>query len=400
MAEIKKVKLKSGKTRYRSVIDIGRDADGNRKQLTITMDTAKEVRTELARVQHQRSAGTYVTPSAMTLGELLDMWMKSKRREIEETTASSHDASLLPVRDQLGHKRVQEVIEDDVEDLIDWMLTSGRRRPGPGGGVGSGLAVGTVERSIGLLRSALNLAVRRHLVVRNVAQHVSIPREARKKDKARKRDQRPWGEAEVKAFLDGIRGHRLEAALLLALMAERPAEVCGARWLEDVDLEAKTIDISNTRTVVYDRDAPKGQKMRVVEKDAKSAAGNRMLPLPEPVFKALKAARAQQAREKLAAGEGYVDSGYVVVDELGSPLRTYWLRWQAHQLMEQIGVRRVRLYDARHACLSWMANNGVPDTVVSAWAGHTDLSFTKRIYVHSDPQSLAVGAERLGDLLS
>lgn len=38
--------------------------------------------------------------------------------------------------------------------------------------------------------------------------------------------------------------------------------------------------------------------------------------------------------------------------------------------MEQAGVRRVRLCDARHACPSWMANNGVPDTVVSAWAGH------------------------------
>jgi hypothetical protein len=37
--------------------------------------------------------------------------------------------------------------------------------------------------------------------------------------------------------------------------------------------------------------------------------------------------------------------------------------------MAEAGVRKVRLYDARHACLSWMANNGVPDTVVSAWAG-------------------------------
>lgn len=32
--------------------------------------------------------------------------------------------------------------------------------------------------------------------------------------------------------------------------------------------------------------------------------------------------------------------------------------------MDATGVRRVRLYDARHAILSWMANNGVPDTVV------------------------------------
>ncbi|WP_078901137.1 hypothetical protein [Actinacidiphila yeochonensis] len=32
-----------------------------------------------------------------------------------------------------------------------------------------------------------------------------------------------------------------------------------------------------------------------------------------------------------------------------------------------------------------MANNGVPDTVVSARAGHSDLSFTKPTYVHPPP---------------
>ncbi|MCQ4083930.1 hypothetical protein NGB36_25915 [Streptomyces sp. RB6PN25] len=61
------------------------------------------------------------------------------------------------------------------------------------------------------------------------------------------------------------------------------------------------------------------------------------------------------------------DSGYVLVDELGRPYRTDKLRREAYKLMDAVGVRKVRLYDARHAVLSWMANNGVPDTVVSAW---------------------------------
>jgi len=110
--------------------------------------------------------------------------------------------------------------------------------------------------------------------------------------------------------------------------------------------------------------------------------------------------RACQASEKLAAGEAYEDSGYVVVDELGRPFKTDKLRREAHRLMAEAGVRKVRLYDARHACLSWMANNGVPDTVVSAWAGHSDLSFTKRVYVHPDPQSLKAGSDKLGELLA
>ena len=46
-----------------------------------------------------------------------------------------------------------------------------------------------------------------------------------------------------------------------------------------------------------------------------------------------------------------------------------------------------------------MANNGVPDTVVSARAGHSDLSFTKRVYVHPDPQCLKADSDKLGELL-
>lgn len=39
----------------------------------------------------------------------------------------------------------------------------------------------------------------------------------------------------------------------------------------------------------------------------------------------------------------------------------------------------------RSMAIPWMASNGAPDTVVSAWAGHSDLGFTKRTYVHPDP---------------
>jgi integrase len=89
-----------------------------------------------------------------------------------------------------------------------------------------------------------------------------------------------------------------------------PREVCGLRW-EDVDLEAATITIANTRRMMGNR--------YVVEKDTKSLAGERDLPLPAPVLAALKSFRAQalQAKEKLVLGEAYSDSGYVVVHETG-----------------------------------------------------------------------------------
>lgn len=384
---IKKVALQGGKVRYRFVVDIGTDpTTGKRRQLTVTKDTKKEALAEYARIQHQKATGTFVAPSKTTVGDLIEIWLATATRGVEVATRRSYEDAMRYVRTHLGEKQLQRLTEDDIESLIDWMLTSARRI---GGKPGTGLSVRTVRLTLGRLRAALNLAVRRGLVVRNVAEHVTIPKDALKAAKARQKARTPWSEDEVKVFLGHVAGDRLYAVMLLSLIGLRPAEVCGLRW-RDVDLDAGTISVETTRTLV---------EGVVIEKAAKSEAGERKLPLPAVVLAALKAFRARQAKERLKAGEGYDASGRVVVDELGQAVKTDWLRRRAYERMRSADVRKVRLYDARHACLSWMANNGVPDTVVSAWAGHSDLSFTKRTYVHPDQQSLKAGSEKLADLL-
>lgn len=384
---IKKVELAGGVIRWRFVVDIGRDPQtGKRRQLTKTFDTKKEARAEYAKIKHQVDEGTFVSPDKMTVNEWLDTWLKSATIDVEQATALNYEDALRSVRTRLGDHRLQELTEEDVDDLVDWMLTSGRRR---GGKVGTGLGVRSVKLTLGRLRAALTVAVRRRLVVRNVAEYTQISREARNKAAAAQELRTPWNEEEVKTFLSAIRFQRLYAPMLLSLLGMRPAEVCGIRW-SDVDLEAGTLKVATTRTLV---------RGAVVEKMPKSESGKRELPLPAPVHAALKAFKARQAQEKLAAGEAYANSGYVLVDELGEPWKTDKLRRAAHKLMKLAAVRKVRLYDARHACLTYLAASGVPDVVVSAWAGHADLSFTKRVYVHPSAEHLKVAADQLGELL-
>jgi integrase len=136
----------------------------------------------------------------------------------------------------------------------------------------------------------------------------------------------------------------------------------------------------------------------VDEKGAKSASGDRGLPLPVKVLAALKAFKVTQAAEKLAAGDGYTASGYVLVDELGAVMNTDWLRRRAYGLMAKVGVRQVRLYDARHACLTYLAGEGVPDVVLAAWAGHADGgTLAKQVYVHPDISHLKIAADKLDE---
>lgn len=383
---IKKVELKDGRVRYRFVVDVGRDADtGKRKQVTHTFDTKKEARAEYARIRHETDRGTYVRPSKTTVNEVLDHWLASATRDVEKGTAANYRDAVLPVRQRLGDRAVQQVLEAHVEGLIDWMLTEGRRR---GGKPGTGLSVRSVRLTLGRFRSALDMAVRRGWVVRNVALYVSIPRAATKAAAETRAKRMPWTEVEVKTFLTGITGERLYAPCLLSLMGLRPAEVCGLRWAEDIDFEAGTIAAGdNTRTIVDGE---------VEEKGAKSAAGHRGLPGPATAMTALKAFKAQQKAEAKKAGDAYAHTGYVLVDELGEPQRTDWFRRRVYELMDKVGVRRVRLYDARHACLTYLAGVGVPDVVLAAWAGHADGgSLAKRVYVHPDLSHLLVAANHL-----
>jgi integrase len=121
--------------------------------------------------------------------------------------------------------------------------------------------------------------------------------------------------------------------MLLSLLGLRPAEVCGLRW-DDADLEAETIAIRTTRTLVATEHG-----MIVVEKATKTRAGKRTLPLPTQACAALTRSKVAQAAEQLAAGPAYQGTGYLLVDEIGEPLRTDWLRRQAYKLMATAGVR-------------------------------------------------------------
>lgn len=398
MAEIKKVILRNGKTRYRFVVDVGRDETGKRKQLTITKDTKKEAEAEYARIRHQRDAGTLIIPNKITVGEWVDEWFTKKKEDLEATTVPSYETQLSYIKDRLGTIRLQELTEDHCTTFVQWLLTEGRRRPvilftgdpAKPAELVTGLRPTSVDTILARLKDILGRAFVRQMVRANVAEYVHVPRQLRKQDKRQNPKAKPWAVTEVQQFVTGIREDRLCAPLMESLMGMRPAEVAGQRWEQDVNLVKGTVSVLNTRTMVRNH--------FTVEKDTKTTSGERTLPLPRLVWDALKSFKALQARERLQAGEAYTVSGYMLVDELGRPLDTRHLRERACELMEELSLRRVRLYDARHAVLKYLAVNGVPDVVLAAWAGHSSAAFTKAKYVAPDAEDLRSAAAALDGL--
>ncbi|MFI6864875.1 tyrosine recombinase XerC [Streptomyces sp. NPDC050421] len=321
--------------------------------MTRTFGTLREAKAEYAHITHRRYEDAAVPFDARSLDEWLDEWLARKAADLEESTVYSYTMTLARLRGMLGHIRLQELAEDDVEAWMKWALREGRAR---GGKAGTGLGVASVEMSLARLKEALDRAVARRLVEVNVAREVKVPRNHRKAERRAKTVIPPWNLQEVRAFVDAVKNDRLYAAFLLSLMGLRPAEICGMSWA-DVDLDGATLTVNRTRTLM-------GNKV-VVEKDTKSLAGERQLPLPDLVGEALADFKAAQVTDKLDAGERYEDSGYVLVDGLGRALNGRQLRERAYKVMAENSLRRVRLYDARASCFTYLANKGVPDHLLA-----------------------------------
>src|SRR5262245_36392342 len=123
-------------------------------------------------------------------------------------------------------------------ELMDWILTSGRRR---GGKPGTGLSARSARLTLGRLSAALEAAVLEGKLVRNVAKLVSPPEYV-------KRERETWSKAEVRKFLAKASSGRLYAAWRLLLYGLRRGEVLGLRW-SDIDLRASTLTVNQARVL-------------------------------------------------------------------------------------------------------------------------------------------------------
>jgi integrase len=147
---------------------------------------------------------------------------------------------------------------------------------------------------------------------------------------------------------------------------------------------ARTLQISSTRLRFG---------KHLVEDTPKSRTGRRTLPIPEHLAAALRTTRAIQAADRLALGEFYEASGYVVVDEAGAALSPHALTSRWARILKAADVRHIRLHDARHTCGTLMHLQDVPIAVISAWLGHASKAFTMTTYVHSQPEALTTAVQ-------
>lgn len=353
--------------KWKAELMIGFTPDGKRKVLRFTGSTRKEAAEWLAERISERAKGTLVEPTKETVGQLVARWLeKTAPMEVGPSTLRLYtNVFNWYVNPHIGAVPISKLKPQHIQDMLHAILEAGK-------------SPRTAQLARVVLRRALQQAVEWGQLPRNPVDLVKPPRQEREEVQALTPEQ-------LAAFIEAAKKERLHALFILAATTGlRKGELLGLRW-QDVDLDAGTLTVAQTMKVVLEEDEDGKKHDRYTFGQTKTKASRRTITLPALAIAALKKWRAEQNQEKLRLGDAsaWQHPELVFTTEVGTPINPNNLRNRGFlRILEAAGLPRIRFHDLRHSYATFLALQGVSDTVMQRVLGHSTITITKNLYVH------------------
>ena len=366
--------IKRGERTWLIRIFMGRDARGKQKFHHKTIHgTKRDAERYLVAVRREMDLGVFVEPSAMTINEYLDRWLRDAARpRVSQRTADGY-AGLLEryIRQPLGHKQLDKLQVLDIQQVYGAMQARG-------------LSARIVRHTHSALHNALKQAVKWGLLSRNPSDLVELPKVPHK-------ERRVLSPDEAQDFLHAAdalpHGLIFEFALVTGM---RPEEYLALQW-SDIDFERSTAQV---------RRALVRHKKSWSFEEPKTARSRRTVYLPPQLVEKLTAHRRKQSEARLKLGAAWQAFDLVFCSEEGTPLSIPNLTYRYFRpILTKAKLPQIRLYDLRHSCATLLLIAEENPKVVSERLGHSTIVLTLDTYSHVLPHMQQSASARLERLL-
>ncbi len=360
--------------RWRAAVDLGW-RDGRRVRKYLSGRTRMEVAAKLRQTLATADAGVDIAAAGRvpTVEQWLSHWLDeiASRRVRPSTLATYRGYVTNRIIPGLGKHRLDRLQPEHLERFYRRLETEG-------------LAAATILQIHRIVGRALNVAMQRGKLARNVATLVDAP-------SVQRQEVQPLTVEEARAVLAAAASLRNASRWSVALaLGLRQGEALGLLW-DDVDLDTGVLKVKNA----LQRQPGRG----LVLVPPKSRAGRRSIPLPAELVQSLRAHKSWQMAERLRAGSAWRGHGFVFATPTGSPVdpRNDHATWK--RLLQTAGVRTARLHDARHTAATLLLSQGVPARVAMEILGHSQVSLTLGTYSHVSLELSRDATSRVGDVL-
>jgi integrase len=418
---------------WHGYVTMGVKDDGSPDRRHRTGKTEAEVTRKVQDLEAKRDANKVDRPGR---APIVEAWMRTylddiAARDLEPNTLQSYWSDtrnwIIPY---LGKHRLDRLQPEHLDKLYSRMYAEGK-------------AASHVLKVHRILSRALEIAVRREKVGRNVAKLIDAPG-------SNETEIEPLTQAEARRILvaaeDRRNGARWTVGLSLGL---RQGEALGLRW-KYIDLDGGSVrvwwqlsrlkwmhgceDVTACTEGKHRRACPKncpkakrkaGRPHTCVKADAErlcpkncdrhastcskrtggglvfrkpKGKSRRTVPLPAELVPILRAHRTRQKTERLAAANIWDDHDLLFCQPNGKPIdpRDDWDDWKA--ILAAAEVRDARVHDGRHTAGTLLIEQGVHVRTVQEILGHSDIRLTQR-YTHVATPMAEDGMQRMGRAL-
>jgi integrase len=419
---------------YEAFVTMGTKPDGRPDRRHVERKTKAARNKTVRELERKRDAGIAGKAGRVrTVQEILTRHLEvvlPQRGRAPMTIRSYESLCREHIYPLWGGQRIDRMLPEYLEDGYAEMLAEG-------------LTAATVRKVHAILSSAYEIEVRRGNVARNPCRLVEPPRLPRARKKALTAEQ---ARAVLAAIADRRNGSRWSVGLACGL---RQGEALGLRW-QFTDLGAAEMhiewqlqrvpwrhgcdDIAKCAAAWHRRPCPRkcpkaartsGRPHVCVPPDAprlckpgctghaaqcpqRKSGGlvfreikerrRKTVALPPELVRALRAHKAKQAGERLAAANVWEDHDLVWCQETGRPIdsRADWQEWA--DILAEAGIPHVGVHAMRHSAATIAIDQGVALPVVQEMLGHSDIRVT-RDYVDVSSPLAQDAAARVGKAL-
>jgi integrase len=391
----------TGEVRWRVTYDLPPGPDGQRRRTTKrgfqTVRDANQFRRD-ALARHEQGLGRDPAQGRQRLADYLRGWLAGL--SLKPTSLADYRQSIeCYINPRIGGIRLEQLTPEHLDQLYRALESNGKRR-GPCRTDGrtcktvgchpdlhDGLSAKSVRNIHGCLHVALQAAVARGYLPRNVADLANPPKARR----ARSRNARDhcWTRDQLVTFLDHTRDHDDQLHPLWFVIATtglRRAEALALRW---TDLDGARLTIRQTVTVA--------DGVIIWQRNAKSDDSERSIALDTRTLAVLHDHRRRQLERRLAAGPAWStndqdrDLIFTRPDGTAIPPKRASQAFTYH--VDRAGLPRIGVHGLRHTWATLALRAGVPIKVVSERIGHADPAVTMQVYAHALEGDDATAAE-------
>ena len=342
--------------------------------------TYSEVKAKLkACITKEKDSKIEKNPIKMTFDDVFQEWLRYKQNFIKQSSYNKYfNLYGSYISDVLKDIYIDEISNSTLQKAVISIMNLKNRR------TKQKLSTSTVRGIVYVIKSVI-LFAQKQGYIKEFCLQIDIPSKEVKNIQALSRNEQNILEFHTRLKLDTI-----SLAVLICLYTGlRIGEVCALRW-EDIDLNNKYIVVNKTVQRIQQHHVPyRASKTVLITTPPKTNKAIRKIPISSVLYPIL-----NEYREQNYHGNKH----YVLVNKNDDMIDPCSIQYKFKELIKKLKITPVTFHGLRHTFATRCIEVGMDIKTLSEILGHSNVSTTMSIYVHSTEQQKKNQIELLSQL--